>query len=139
MGVCYSQEPLTKYTKDNTSFFEIKGIHIAKVVDVYDGDTITVVLLIHKTPYKFKCRLNGIDTPEIRTKNLEEKEMGLKAKKFLSDNILNHIVSLKCDGWDKYGRLLITIFYNKQNINQMMIDNKFAYKYDGGTKQKFEK
>ena len=45
-----------------------------------DGDTITAVFYIHGKPYKFRCRLSAIDTPELRTKNAEEKETELRTE-----------------------------------------------------------
>lgn len=47
----------------------------AKVIKVYDGDTITVVFNYNNKYYKWNCRLNGIDTPEIKSNNEDEKKM----------------------------------------------------------------
>ena len=48
----------------------------AKVISVYDGDTIKALFPLNGVMYKWNCRLVGIDTPEIRTRNLKEKEFG---------------------------------------------------------------
>ena len=61
---------------DNTvELFSLEGQeHLAKVVDVYDGDTIKCVFPIHNKLYRWNCRLSGVDTPEIRTRCSIEKK-----------------------------------------------------------------
>jgi len=110
----------------------------AKVVGVYDGDTIRVVFKFNGDYYKFSIRLMGIDTPELRTKNENEKKCGYYVKGILEDKILNKIIKLECVGEDKYGRILANIYLEKENINKYLIDNKYAYPYEGGTKKSFE-
>ena len=83
---------------------------LAKCVDVYDGDTIKVVFPLENKLYKWNCRLSGIDTPELRTKNKKEKELGYIVRDKLREKIFNKIIHVKCDKFDKYGRLLIEIF-----------------------------
>ena len=107
----------------------------AKVVSVYDGDSIKVLFPLNGVLYKWTCRLYGIDTPEIRTRNLQEKEFGFKVRDLLRDKILNKIVQLNCKTMDKYGRLLVTVIHQETNINQWLIDNEYAYEYNGGTKK----
>lgn len=107
----------------------------AKVISVYDGDTIKALFPLNGVMYKWNCRLVGIDTPEIRTRNLKEKEFGYKVRDILRSKILNKIVLLKCGQLDKYGRLLVTIEFNDCNINNWLIENNFAFSYDGGKKQ----
>lgn len=109
-----------------------------KVVSVYDGDTIRVVFRFYNGLYKFNCRLEGIDTPELRTKNMEEKKAGYVARDKLREKILNKVIQIKCNKFDKYGRLLITPFYNHINICEWLINNQYAVPYDGGTKTKFK-
>ena len=62
---------------DNSApLFSLNGqIFNAKVVDVYDGDTITCVFKLYGNYYKWKCRISHVDTPEIKTKNIEEKDI----------------------------------------------------------------
>lgn len=129
---------------NNTLKFSLNGLTIkGKVVSVYDGDTINIVLPFHlifggeNKFYKFTCRLINVDTPEIRTKNLQEKEYAIKVRDYLREKILNEIVTIKCYDFDKYGRLLIEVFLNNQNINNWLIENQYAKKYDGGTKTKW--
>lgn len=122
-----------------TPLFDFNGkTKWGKVVKVYDGDTIHVVFYLGCKPYRWKCRLLGIDTPEIKTKLKDEHEAAIKAKEKLSELILNKIITINCSNFDKYGRLLITIYKSGVNINEFMIRQGHAYKYDGGTKKKFK-
>ena len=111
---------------------------IKEVVSVVDGDTIDIIIdLGFSLAKKERVRLAGIDAPESRTTNLEEKKMGLESKEFLTRR-LNDCVNLKVktekDG--KYGRMLGWIYCGETNINEEMIYRGYAWKYDGGTKQK---
>ena len=114
---------------------------VAKVVSVYDGDTIKVVFPLHDTLYKWNCRLTGVDTPEIRTRCDTEKKYGYKVRDSLREKILDKMVTLKCGDFDKYGRLLIEIDCDDESgctVNQWLIDNDFAFAYDGGTKKSWK-
>lgn len=113
----------------------------ARVKDVYDGDTITVDISLgfHVTLSDIKVRLIGIDTPEIRTKDLEEKERGLSTRDWLRERILDKDVLLHTKEKGKFGRWLGMIWtleedkpsfensYNKQLINEGL-----AKEYWGG-------
>ena len=111
----------------------------AKVVSVYDGDTIKVVFPFLRKLYKFNCRILGVDTPEIRTRNKDEKEFGLKVRDELRKKILNKVVTLKCGEFDKYGRLLVNIkLSDEETIKDWLINNNYAFAYDGGTKKKWK-
>ena len=110
-----------------------------KVIKVYDGDTITIA---NRLPlkncddiFRFSVRLNGIDTPEMRGNNDDEKQAAKNAKEALSKLILNKHVILKNVGSEKYGRVLADVYLEDLNINKWMIEKRFALKYDGGTKQ----
>lgn len=107
----------------------------AKIISVYDGDTVKAIFPLNGTLYKWNCRLIGIDTPEIRTSDRLQKKFGYEVRDHLRTKILNKVVTLKCQDLDKYGRLLTEIFINDQNINQWLIDSGYAFAYDGGTKQ----
>ena len=113
-------------------------VKIAKVVSVYDGDTIKVVFPFLRKLYKFNCRISGVDTPEIRTRDKKEKEYGIKARDELRKKILNKVVKLKCGEFDKYGRLLVDIeLSEEETIKNWLINNNYAFEYDGGTKKKW--
>ena len=127
---------LSKLEPSEINIFSFKGLERqARVVKVYDGDTITIIFRYNKNYYKLSCRILGIDTPELRTKNLKEKKMGYKAKIFLEQLILDKILTVRFDKFGKYGRPLIEIFLpNGQSISNVMITNKYAKPYFGGKK-----
>lgn len=109
----------------------------AKVVSVYDGDSCRVVFPVLRKLYKFNCRIKGVDTPELRTKNKKEKAYGLLVRDKLKERILNKVVWIECSDFDKYGRLLIDIkdpLLEGKKISEWLINNKYAMKYGGGTK-----
>ena len=130
---------------NKTKMFSFEGREcLGKVVDVYDGDTVKIVFpLSEKEPerlYRWNCRLINVDTPEIRTKNLKEKAYAKVVRDKLREKILNKLVYIKCLDFDKYGRLLVEIFDNEkceECINNWLILNEYAKKYDGGTKSKW--
>ena len=110
-----------------------------KVIDVYDGDTITIIFPFGGGHYKDKCRLFGIDTPEVRTKNAEEKAAGIRAKEWVKEKILNKVVSIEFKGKGKYGRLMGNIYEegNDLSINMQLVENGMAYAYNGGKKKRW--
>ena len=119
----------------------VPKIKECKVIKVYDGDTITIAAFLKGDPecYKFKVRLNGIDSAEIKGSSENEKKHAIVARDALSDKILHQIVKLDIKGLEKYGRILADVFYNGENMNEWMLNNGYAVKYDGGTKKRDEK
>lgn len=111
---------------------------IKEVVKVVDGDTIDVLIdLGFDLTKKERIRLAGIDTPESRTRNLEEKKMGLEAKEYLQNKLDNcNDLRVKTEKDGKYGRMLGWIHGNDENINNIMVTEGYAWEYDGGTKEK---
>ena len=107
----------------------------AKVVRVVDGDTIDALIdlgfNVHK---KIRIRMVGINTPESRTRDLEEKKRGLAAKarlkEILKENKNKFI--LESHGVGKYGRCLAIIKINDRSINQQLIEEGHAVEYFGG-------
>jgi micrococcal nuclease len=125
----------------NSAVAFVPPITTGYVIKVYDGDTITIAsrLPYDGSPlYKFQVRLNGIDTPEIKTKNAEEKAKALLCKQALSELCLNRFVTLENVELEKYGRILADVHCDGVHLNQHMIDNGFAVRYDGGHKKSFE-
>ena len=122
--------------QDTVEFtFPING---GRVIKVYDGDTITIAakLPFDNSPlYRLSVRLNGIDTPEIKGKTDDEKTAAKQVKDALSNLILNKRVSLKNIQTEKYGRILADVYIGELHINQWLITEKYAVKYDGGTKK----
>jgi micrococcal nuclease len=112
----------------------------AYVIKVYDGDTITIAFKLNSDTnnitYKKNVRLNGIDTPEIRSKNSEEKVCAKLARDYLCNLILYKEINLKNCLYDKYGRLLADLYLDDLHINKDMIDKKYAVQYYGKKKEK---
>ena len=123
--------------KDTIEF--VAPIEKGIVIKVYDGDTITIAskLPYETSPlYRFSVRLNGIDCPEIKSKDENEKECAQIAKKEMNDLIMNKIVTLKNVQTEKYGRILADVYIGDLHLNQHMIEKRLAVTYDGGTKMK---
>ena len=113
------------------------------VTRVVDGDTIDVVLdLGFSILHKCRVRLYGIDTPESRTRNKDEKARGKLAAKFLEDSIKNgKVIILQSklkDSKGKFGRVLGNVIVDGININQSMVDNYLAVAYFGQSKDDIE-
>ena len=158
-------DELSTLTND-IELFDLKGQTFdAKVVDVYDGDTCSIVIKLNNQWTKFKVRAYGYDSPEMRpSKNLPDRDeiihMAIKARNYfvsrvtdLSINLSYHytkkelknmmnnnrkVISVRSQGWDKYGRLLGDFYVDNVYLNEEMIRKKYGYKYDGGTKESFE-
>ena len=114
---------------------------------VLDGDTIDVTIDLGFDLYKKeRVRIAGVDTPEKRTRNLEEKALGIDATNWLKEKLDGAIngndeLSIRTElvgGVGKYGRLLGWLYIGDGNVslNEQMIDEGYAWEYDGGTKQK---
>ena len=117
--------------------------YACKVKRVVDGDTVDVILnLGFDIMYKSRVRLYGIDTPESRTRNLDEKARGKMAGAFLKNAIDTGekvVIQTKLkDSRGKFGRVLGNIIVDGININQLMIDNYHAAAYFGQSKEAIE-
>ena len=125
--------------EDTVEFtFPIKG---GRVIKVYDADTITIAskLPYDESPmYRLSVRLNGIDTPEMKGKGVsdEEKEAARLARDFVSNLVLNKFVSLENIESEKYGRILADVYIGDIHLNNLLLKERYAVKYDGGTKIK---
>lgn len=118
--------------------FPIKG---GRVIKVYDADTITIAskLPYDNSPiYRLSVRLNGIDTPEMKGKNIseDEKNAAINARDFVSDLVLNKFVRLENVNTEKYGRILADVYIGTIHLNKQLLKDRFAVPYDGGTKKK---
>ena len=114
--------------------------YACKVQRVVDGDTVDVVLnLGFDIMYKSRVRLYGIDTPESRTRNLDEKARGKMAGAFLKNKIdagEKVVIQTKLkDSRGKFGRVLGNIVVDGVNINQLMVENFHAAVYFGQNKE----
>lgn len=147
MSVVWSVETLDGLLDENVSPppFSLEGELLrALVLGVYDADTITISFVWEGRVWKDKCRLTGIDSPEIRSKNAKEKEAAVTARDWLRAQILGKKVWVRCGGWDKYGRLLGTVYPGDRgedalnpSLNDDLVSSGFAQPYDGGKKAAF--
>tara|TARA_R100000231_G_scaffold118046_1_gene88160 strand:+ start:175 stop:597 length:423 start_codon:yes stop_codon:yes gene_type:complete len=117
--------------------------YTCKVERVVDGDTVDVILdLGFDVSYSCRVRLYGIDTPESRTRNKDEKARGKMAGSFLKDSIEKGskvIIQTKLkDSKGKYGRVLGEILVDGKNINKLMIKKHLAVAYYGQSKNDVE-
>ena len=126
------------------SCYNFRVISIDKVVD---GDTIDVTIDLGFDLYKKeRVRVAGVDTPEKRTRNLEEKALGLDATAWIKNKLEGAvdgdddlIIRTELDGGvGKYGRLLGWLYIGDATVslNEKMIDEGYAWAYDGGKKNK---
>lgn len=117
--------------------------HVKKVTKVVDGDTIDVEIdLGFDISFSSRVRLAGIDTPESRTTNKEEKVLGLevkeKLKKVIDSAKVIVIRTEKMDSSEKYGRILGWLYLDgaEQSVNEALIAGGYAWEYMGDTKVK---
>ena len=123
------------------------NFRVVKVNRVVDGDTIDVTLdLGFSLTKKERVRIAGVDTPEKRTRDKEEKTLGIDATNWMKEKLTETIkgdeeLVIRTElvgGVGKYGRLLGWLYINEDilSLNEQMITEGYAWEYDGGTKQK---
>ena len=123
------------------------NFRVTEINKVLDGDTIDVTIDLGFDLYKKeRVRIAGVDTPEERTRDLEEKELGIDATNWLKEKLESTLagddeLTIRTElhgGVGKYGRLLGWLYVGEESIslNEQMIDEGYAWPYDGGTKQK---
>ena len=126
------------------SCYNFRVVEINRVVD---GDTIDVTIDLGFDLYKKeRVRVAGVDTPEKRTRNLEEKALGIDATNWLKEKLEGAVAGdddlvIRTElvgGVGKYGRLLGWLYVGDGDLslNEQMITEGYAWSYDGGTKQK---
>ena len=123
------------------------NFRVTEINKVVDGDTIDVTIDLGFDLYKKeRVRIAGVDTPDKRTRDLEEKALGLDATEWMKKNLEGAIdgddeLTIRTElkgGVGKYGRLLGWLYVGDEEIslNELMIQEGYAWAYDGGTKQK---
>jgi len=123
------------------------NFRVTEINRVLDGDTIDVTIDLGFDLYKKeRVRIAEIDTPEKRTRDLEEKALGIDATNYLKKKLEDTIagdeeLTIRTElkgGMGKYGRLLGWLYIGEDtlSVNEVMIDEGYAWCYDGGTKQK---
>ena len=158
MGNCLTTRSLNNCKIDNTPDYNFRGeTRYAKVLDCYDGDTITIAVQLETEIFKMKVRMYGYDSPELKPPKaqldrLSEIDAAIVSRQALIDKIKDKIVKILIHDFDKYGRLLATVYIehpklfcgipcccytDSENINEFMINNDYGYRYDGGKKIPF--
>ena len=123
------------------------NFRVTEINRVLDGDTIDVTIDLGFDLYKIeRVRVAGVDTPEKRTRDKEEKVLGIDATNWLKDKLEEAIkgddeLTIRTElkgGVGKYGRLLGWLYIGDDNVslNEQMIGEGYAWPYDGGTKKK---
>jgi len=121
------------------------NFRVVEVVKIIDGDTADFILDLGFDLYKKeRVRVAGVDTPEKRTRNLEEKALGIDATNWLKEKLEGAIngddeLSVRTElvgGTGKYGRLLGWLYCGDEllSLNEQMIAEGYALPYAGGTK-----
>ena len=114
---------------------------VKSIVKIIDGDTFDCIMdLGFDVLLEARVRMYGIDTPESRTRDLEEKKFGLLAKDWLGNHLNDKIViSTELDNEKgKFGRVLGTVWAEGININEKMIEEHMAVRYHGQAKSDIE-
>ena len=123
------------------------NLRVVEINRVLDGDTIDVTIDLGFDLFKKeRVRVAGVDTPEKRTRDLEEKALGIDATNWLKEKLEGALAGdddlvIRTElvgGVGKYGRLLGWLYLGDAalSLNEAMIDEGYAWAYDGGTKQK---
>lgn len=154
---------LEKLRKPCYPFSMVRETHLGYCVKAYDGDTCTINIRSNIGDHQWKIRLAGFDAPELKTSNSLEKKHGLACRDMLLELIHNKYIVVQCDKFEKYGRLLGTIWVRASqdtnssictescelsdvknmnegvksgliNVNDWMLKHTPCVPYDGGTK-----
>ena len=121
------------------------NFRVTEINRVVDGDTIDVTIDLGFDLYKKeRVRIAGVDTPEKRTRDLEEKALGIDATNWMKEKLEGAIdgeseLTIRTElkgGMGKYGRLLGWLYDEDVSLNEQMITEGYAWSYDGGTKKK---
>ena len=123
------------------------NFRVTEITKVLDGDTIDVTIDLGFDLFKKeRVRVAGVDTPEKRTRDLEEKALGIDATNWLKEKLESTLagddeLTIRTElvgGVGKYGRLLGWLYVGESvlSLNEQMITEGYAWEYDGGTKQK---
>lgn len=128
-----SDDLVSSATYENAEKF-VLPVTRGKVVNIYDGDTITLAFCLNGKLYRTQVRLLGIDTAEMKGSSDVEKFAARQAKNALLEKIMNQTVDLRRVGTEKYGRLLAEVWLGDENICKWMLAQGHAVPYEGGAK-----
>ena len=160
MGICtscleenkYHEKELKANSFNDLKLFTFEGtITKAKVVEVYDGDTCTIVLFNNNLPIKLKFRMHGYDSPEMKPrKDIENRSLHIQAaiiaRDKLKEKVLNKIFWVCFVEEEKFGRAMGSLYEisdknkftgTEKCINTWMIDKRLGKPYQGAKKEEF--
>lgn len=129
---------LEQLAYENTKPF-LPSFTSGKIVKVYDADTFWIATYCDGVPARFRLRLAGVDTPEIKSKDPQIKAKAIFARDQIRARILNRVVQVEIlPEIEKFGRLLARVSDSTGSINDWLISSGMAKPYFGGTKESFE-
>jgi len=138
------KEFLTKATYESVDFFHLNGYSAwAKVASTYDGDTSSLIFFLNGKPVKFRCRLAEIDCAEKKSSDPAEIRHALRAVELFKELVSKNpdgLVYAKFHRFDKYGRLLVSIYNqpdDSYSFNDVLVGAGMAYEYHGGARKPF--
>lgn len=133
-----------------------------RLFEIHDADSPKVIMEINGKLFKSMTRLIGIDTPEIRSKNADEKKLAVRARNRVAQWALPNyftidgeysekqikeilwkypvVMLMFCEEQDKFGRVLARLYRTNDGaiddmaINDVLVSEGYADRYDGGTK-----
>ena len=135
MGCACGKPTLAAASLDTPLFSLESRTFRAKCVKVYDGDTIHIVIALNGQLTRFKCRMSGYDTAEMTADDPALLAAAHSARDALARRILGRICTVYCGKFDKYGRLLVVVSVDGQNINDWMITSGHGVVYTGRGKK----
>ena len=125
--------------------FSLDGYEVeALVCKVFDGDSIQAVFALPMCPefqerYRWSCRIAGIDTPELRSKDTEVRKLAFAARDLVKDLVLGKTVRLVLGEFDKYGRVLCKVYdATGKPVASTLLERGLAREYNGGKREKWE-
>ena len=150
------QQSFSRYNY-STPHFSLNNLHTyARLVDIHDGDTISVIIPVFNHFYKFQLRIAGIDTCEITSHNPDLHLHALQARNRILQICTNNIVTsftskkdiiqeldnyvyllwIECLDFDKFGRLLANVYTSDKKlcISTILLNERLAYPYQGKNK-----
>lgn len=115
-------------------------IIFAKIEDIYDGDTVKIIILFGDIPVRFSLRILGIDTPEIRQGNgrlPEERQAAIRVRDYIRSLFPKNVAKICIRDWDKFGGRVLGDLYleNGESISDILINKGWARPYHGDKKK----
>lgn len=149
---CIKDKPQSNYIMSETELleridpkmvpkvpFQDKIIY-ARIEEIYDGDTVKIIVLFGDIPVRFSLRILGIDTPEIKHgegRLPEEHIAAVKVRDYMRSLFPLNIAKICIRDWDKYGgRVLGELFLETgENVSEILIHGRWARQYRGEKKK----